>query len=334
MKKFIDEEVTEQLEYIPAKMYVNRHIRKKYCCPSCDSKPITLAAMPPQPIPKGIAGPGLLAQILVAKYYHHLPLYRQEEIFKDAGIDMPRAMTSSWVIKCSNLLQPLVNLMRDNILEYDIAYADETRVQVLRETGRDADKQSFMWSFAGGEPDKFSIIFKYSQTRNHDVPLKFFNDNYKGYIHCDGYSAYETMAKKNYDVNLVGCMLHARRKFMDIAKANKKDKTGLAYQAMNFFNQLTKVEHAIKNKNYNEKSIKSYRNKHAKPILDDFKIWLDTNIKLAPANFPIAHAIQYAINQWPKLIKYLDDGRLEWSNNLSERHMKSFATGTGCLAIA
>lgn len=156
--------------------------------------------------------------------------------------------------------------MRDNILEYDVAYADETRVQVLKETERDADKQSFMWSFAGGEPDKFSIIFKYSQTRSHDIPLKFFDDDYKGYIHCDGYSAYEAMAKKNADVNLVGCMLHARRKFMDIAKANKKDKTGLAYQAINFFNQLTKVEHAIKNKNLNEKNTKSYRNKHAKPI--------------------------------------------------------------------
>ncbi len=146
-KKCIGEEVSEQLEYIPAETYVVRNIRKKYCCNNCDNPGIKLAPMPRQPIPKSIAGPGLLAQILVAKYCYHLPLYRQEQILQDAGVDILRATTSSWVIKCSKLLQPLVNLLQDNIVGHDISYADETRIQVLKEKDRAADKQSFMWAF-------------------------------------------------------------------------------------------------------------------------------------------------------------------------------------------
>jgi hypothetical protein len=216
--------------------------------------------------------------------------------------------------------------MQDNILDYDVSYADETRVQVLNELERKAEQQSFMWCFAGGNTTKFSIIFQYSPTRNHSIPLEFFGNDYAGYLHCDGYSAYETMAKKN-KVILVGCMLHARRKFMDIAKANLNHELGLSHQAIKFFKKLTKIEHDIKNNKFDEKRTKSYRKQHTIPILDEFKIWLDKNIQLVPPRFPIGAAIQYTLNQWPKLIKYLEDGRLEWSNNFSERIMKAFATG-------
>lgn len=327
-KACIDEAITEQIAYVPAKAYVLQHIRKKYACRNkhCLKPEINLAAMPKQPIPKSLSTPSLLAQILVSKYCYHMPLYRQEAILQDAGIDIPRATTSLWVIKCAKLLQPLVNLLQDNILDYDVAYADETRVQVLKETSRHADQPSFMWSFSGGTPDKFSTVFQYSPTRDHTVPLTFFGIDYAGYLHCDGYSAYETMTAKNKAV-LVGCMIHARRKFIDIAKAHRNKKAGLAHEAIKIFKKLATIEQRIKQEKLDEAHTKAYRQAYAKPILDQFKSWLDEKITQVPPKFPIHQAIQYTINQWPKLIKYLDDGRLDWTNNLSERMMKAFATG-------
>lgn len=324
-KTCIGEDISEQLEYIPAKAHVIRNISKKYACKNCKEPGIVVAALPPQPIPKSFAGPGLLAQILVAKYLYHMPLYRQELMLQSCGIDIPRATTSFWVIKCAELLKPLVNLMQDNILNYDVAYADETRVQVLKEKDREAEKQSFMWCFAGGAAEQFSIIFQYSETRGHTVPLNFFGNDYHGYIHCDGYSGYEAMTKINNNAILVGCMLHARRKFFDITKITKQP--GLSHQAVKIFCELAKIKNTMKDNKFSFEQIKQYREKYTKPILDKFKDWLEENIKLVPPKSAIYQAINYTLNQWPKLVNFLQDGRLEWSNNFSERIMKMFATG-------
>ena len=323
-KTCIGEEVSEQLEYIPSKALVIRNIRKKYACKNCTEPGIIVAAMPPQPIPKSFAGPGLLAQILVAKYLYHMPLYRQELMLQSCGIDIPRATTSLWVIKCAELLKPLVNLMQDNILNHDVSYADETRVQVLKEKDRTAEKQSFMWCFAGGHVDKFSIVFQYSETRNHTIPLTFFGNDYGGYLHCDGYSGYDAMIKTNRAI-LVGCMLHARRKFFDITKITKQP--GLAHHAIKIFGELAKIENSMKENKLSYEQIKQHREKYTKPILDKFKCWLEENATLVPPKSAISQAINYTLNQWPKMINFLQDGRLEWSNNFSERIMKMFATG-------
>ena len=249
---------------------------------------------------------------------------RQEQILQDAGVDILRATTSSWVIKCSKLLQPLVNLLQDNIIGHDISYADETRIQVLKEQDRAPDKQSFMWAFSGGEKENFSIVLKYSKTRSHDVPLDFFGDDYTGYVHCDGYAGYDAMSKANNAI-LSGCMLHSRRKFVDAAKVSKK--SGLSAYAVKIFGKLAKIEKEIKAKTLTQEQVKEYRLENSKPILDKFKIWLELKSKEVPDKFLIGQAIGYTIRQWPKLIRYLDDGRLEWSNNFSERIMKMFATG-------
>jgi len=322
IKTCIGEDVSEQLEYVPASVYVIRNIRKKYACKQCDSPNIVIALMPPQPIPKSIAGAGLLAQILVAKYCYHLPLYRQEKILQSSGIDIPRATTSLWVIKCAKLLQPLVNLLQDNITSHDVAYADETVLQVLKEPDRKPSNKSYMWVFAGGV--KFSVVYLYSPTRAHTIPLDFFGDDYKGYIHCDGYPGYDAMAKVN-KATLVGCMLHARRKFFDITKITNT--LGLSHQAVKVFGNIAKIEHKIKKLKLNPDAIKSYREKYTVPILNQFKSWLEKNINLVPPKTAIHGALQYTLNQWPKLIGFTKDGRLDWSNNLSERLVKPFVIG-------
>lgn len=172
-----------------------------------------------------MAGPGLLAHVLVAKFCDHLPLYRQEKILKRVGIDISRSSLCNWVIRCGQLFEPLIKLMSDDINHYDIAYADETTVQVLKESGRRAQQKSYMWLFGGGPPDKLAWIYQYHPSRGGIIPQTFFED-FKGFLHVDGYAAYHGLAHQN--IQLVGCMAHARRKFFDVTQSSKKKKRASA----------------------------------------------------------------------------------------------------------
>lgn len=316
----IGDERSEQLEIIPAKVYVVVHVKMKYACKGCNE---TIKQTPPPalPIPKSIAAPGLLANVLVSKFEDHLPLYRQESILERIGVDIPRASLSNWVIKCANLLKPLVNLIQSNILDYDVAFADETTVQVLREVERPPDKKSYMWLFTGGRPGEEGSVYRYAPSRAHQVPLEFFGD-YRGYLHCDGFKAYDTLAAKS-DITLVGCLYHARRKFMDAEKVSKK--SGLAKNAVNIIKQLARIEAQIKD--CQPEKIQQVRRERSLPIMNKFKLWLDKQINYVPKESLIGNAIAYTLSQWPKLMVFLDDGRLEISNNRSERSIKPFVIG-------
>ncbi len=316
------EEKTEQLEIVPLKVYVIEHIEKKYCCKQCEET-VRQAKKPVQPIPRSMAGPGLLAHVLTSKFLYHLPLYRQEQQFQRMGVDIARNTLSLWVIRCAGLLETLEKVMLDEILKYDIAYSDESRVQVLKEKGREAELLSWMWQFSGGLPDKFSFIYRYDVSRGHEVPLKFFED-FKGYLHCDGFSAYELLAKKNKNVVLSGCLYHARRKFIEANKGNTK-KSGVAYQVLDLIQKLAKLEKHIKPLPPNEKKLQ--RQEKAKPLLDKlYALLKEKQPKVLPKSL-LGEAISYTLNQWPKLLIYLDDGRIENNNNRSERGFKAFATG-------
>jgi transposase len=163
-----------------------------------------------KPIPKSIASPGLLAHIAISKFGDHLPLYRQESILQRMGVDIARNTLSHWMIKISELLLPLYKLMQHTLTTYDIAYADETPVQVLKEPDRAAEAKSYMWCFIGGPPDKRSIIYHYDQSRGHGVVLQLLED-FKGWLHCDGHSAYDTYARVTPGVALLACWMHCRR---------------------------------------------------------------------------------------------------------------------------
>jgi transposase len=316
------EEKTEQLEIVPLKVYVIEHIEKKYCCKQCEDT-VRQAKKPIQPIPKSIAAPGLLAHVLASKFLYHLPLYRQEQQFQRLGIDIARNTLSLWVIRCAGLFETLEKIMVDEMLTYDIAYSDESRVQVLKEKDRAAELLSWMWQFSGGPPDKFSFIYRYDMSRGHEVPLAFFDD-FKGFLHCDGFSAYELLSKKNKDITLSGCLYHARRKFIEANKGNKT-KSGIAYQVLDIIQKLAKLEEHIKPFPPDERKLQ--RQEKAKPLLNKLHALLKEKQPKVPPKSLLGEAIAYTLNQWSKLLVYLEDGRIENNNNRSERGFKAFATG-------
>ena len=319
----IGEDITEQLDIIPAQIKVLQHVCKKYACHHCEDKIIT-AKKPTQPIPKSIASPGLLAHVLTSKFQYHLPLYRQESMLKGLGVDIARNTLSLWVIRCALLLQPLVNLLQDKILAYDIAYSDETTLQVLKEKNRRAESTSYLWAFGGGPPDEFCYIYQYHPGRSHSIAHDFF-EGFKGYLHCDGYQAYDTLTAKNNQIIQVGCWYHARRKFADSAKVSKK--SGMAHWFLKQIQQLSKIEKYLAESKLSTEASKAYRLSKATPILNKIKAQLDKSQASAPPDSLLGKAIRYTQNQWLKLQKYLDDGRLEISNNRMERAIKPFAVG-------
>jgi len=318
----IKDETCEQLEIIPAKVYVIQHVKKKYACRKCEET-IKTASMPAQPIPRSIASPGLLSHVLVSKFEDHLPLHRQEQMLRRIGIDIPRSTLSLWVIRSAELFKPMMQIMQKNIIDYDVAYSDETTVQVLKDPNKSFNSKKYIWLFAGGAPDKFCFYYHYHHSRSHDVALNFF-DGYKGYIHCDGFPGYDTLASKSDDIKLSGCLYHARRKFVEIIKVTHA-KEGVAHNVLLYITKLAKIEEEIKSFSTHDKF--NLRLEKSKPLLDDLHAYLtDMQPRTLPKS-PLGQAVSYTLNQWPKLLTYLADGRLENNNNRSERAIKPFVIG-------
>lgn len=318
----IDDEITEQLDVVPQMTFRVVHIRKKYACKSCCDT-IRLAKLPKQPIDKAMAAPGLLAAIIDSKFNRHMPLYRQEAMFAEANISVTRGTLSNWLIKSANLLTPLVKLMIADIHDYDVAFADETPLQVLKEKDRLATQKSYMWLFIGGPPDKQAFVYQYHPTRSHQIPLNFFAD-FKGYLHADCYKAYVTLGQMSH-IDHVACWAHARRYFVDVAKISKKE--GLAHQLVKLIGKLYQLERDLKENNTKPDLIFTCREKEAKPILAQIKALLDDAQLKVPPKSPLGTAIFYSLTHWEALNVYLKDGRLEIDNNRSERSIKPFVIG-------
>lgn len=318
----IKDETCEQLDVIPAKVYVIQHVKKKYACKHCEET-IKTASMPAQPIPRSIASPGLLSHVLVSKFEDHLPLHRQEQMLRRIGIDIPRATLCLWVIRSAELFKPMMQIMKKFIIGYDVSYSDETTVQVLKDPNKGVQSKKYMWMFAGGAPNKFCFYYHYHHSRSHDVALDFF-EGYKGYIHCDGFPGYDTLAAKSAEIKLSGCLYHARRKFVEIIKVTQA-KEGVAHDVLLYITKLAKIEEEIKELNAEGKF--NLRLKKAKPVLDDLHAYLIAMQPRTLPKSPLGQAVSYTLNQWPKLLTYLDDGRLENNNNRSERAIKPFVIG-------
>lgn len=318
----IRDEITEQLDVVPQMTFRVVNIRKQYACKDCEDT-MKLASFPKQPIPQSIATPGLLAAVINSKFRCHMPLYRQETMFSESGIPLTRGTLSNWVIKAADLLTPLVKIMEDDIQNYDIAYADETTLQVLKEKGKTASQKSFMWLFIGGTPSKKAFVYQYHSSRSHQIPMDFFVD-FKGYLHADCYKAYVNLGMQQH-IQHVACFAHARRYFVDVVKANKKH--GLAHQVIAIIGKLYKLEADFKEQKISPEDVYIARNQKAKPILTELKKLLDEASFKVPPKSPIGNAVFYALNHWPSLTAYLLDGRLEIDNNLSERSIKPFVIG-------
>lgn len=316
----IGETQSEALEFVPAHIKVIKTTRPKYGCRECEKNgtqnQIKIAQMPPTPIPKSIATESLLSQVITCKYQFGLPLYRQETWFGDIGIDLNRKTMSSWMIKSSELLLPLYELLKQTLLAQSNIHADETPLQVIK-----ADKAtSYMWMYCCGDDkpgnDTNIVLYDYHNSRAGQCAVDFL-EGYSGYMHVDGYAGYEQT-----DAKLVACIAHIRRYFI---KAKTSKKTGKVDVALNFIGKLYGIEQAIKEKTDDEKY--QIRQQKAKPIVDEFYQWLVEHKDLFPPKRPLGKAINYALNQYDKFRRYLDDGRLKIDNNRGERAIKPFVIG-------
>jgi transposase len=320
----IGEETSEQLDVIPAQVRVLQHVRIKYACKACEET-IKIAALPPQPIPKSNAAPGLLAHIAVAKYQDALPLARQEQILQRAGVDIPRASSARWMIQLGEAIAPLIERLRRELLAYDIVQMDETRIQVLKEDGRDPSSQSYMWVQRGGPPQRPVILFHYHPSRGQD-PVTALLAGYRGYLQCDGFEVYGAVVAKSPAIRLIGCFAHARRKFDEAHKGQGKQlKPGKAKQALDLIARLYGVEKALKNLDPDARH--AQRQIKARPILEELHAWLQQALPEVPPSTLTGKALTYLHNQWPRLIGYLDDGRLQIDNNSCERAIRPFVIG-------
>lgn len=309
-KQSIGEETSEQLEIIPMQIRVIRHIRKVYACKGCESAPVT-ADKPAQLIEKSMASPSVLAMLLTTKYADGLPLHRFEKVLKRRGVEIPRQTLARWVMQCGDYLQPLVNLLRDRLLESPVIHCDETRLQVLKEPGRDPASQSWMWGQTGGPPAHPMVLFDYTANRAQEVPQRLL-EGYRGYLMTDDYAGYNAVAAQE-GVERLGCWAHARRKFIDAQKAQPKGKTGRADMALNLINKLYGVERD--SKGLDEASRLQARRLKSEPLLHQLKTWLDkTHSQVAPQS-ALGKAVSYLASNWPKLIRYTEacQHRLELS---------------------
>jgi len=327
----IGEEVSEQLDIIPAQVQVIRHIRPKYACKNCegvkdDGPSVKIAPVPPQIIPKSIASPGLLARILTGKFIDHTPFYRQEKQLVRLGVEISRTSMCNWAMQAASACQPLLNLLQDEVLAGSFINIDETTLQVLQEPGRSPTTKSYMWIFRRGDPDKPVLIYQYHPTRSGDVANAFLRD-FQGYVQTDGYSGYNFLDHEK-EIHHIGCWAHARRNFMDVIKAQGKNrKSGAADKALSFIRKLYNLE---KNARTNELSIEEVylmRQNEAKPILDDFEKWLSKKKLQTPPKGLLGKAIYYTLNQWHRLIGYIEDGRLTPDNNMAENCIRPFVVG-------
>jgi len=320
--KLIGEESSEQLEIIPATVKVIRHIRLKYACPCCDQH-VATAAKPKQPLGKSIAGPGLLAYIATSKYQDALPLYRQNKIFERLGVNLDRTTLAHWMIRCGELVQPLINLMTERILEEPWVHMDETPVQVLKEPGKTAQSKSYMWVLGAGAPGHRSVVFHYDPGRSGAVPTEMLGD-YQGALMVDGYSGYEPVCNAQSLLRL-GCWTHARRKFVDAKKLQPKGKTGRADQALAYIQKLYLVERQAKAGTAEQR--KQLRQEQAAPVIAQLKQWLEKTTPRVPPQSSLGKGLYYLTQQWPRLIRYLDDGQYPIDNNFLENAIRPFAIG-------
>ena len=293
---------------------------------SASQKRLVAAEQPKHPLNKCIASIGLLCHIVIAKYCDGLSLYGLEKMISRYGGSLTRTAMANWIIRLSGELQPLINLAREHPLAYDYLQIDETRVQVLKESGKTAQSDKWMWVSKGGPPDKPVILFDYDPSRGAEVPTRLL-DGFKGYLQCDGYASYNAPCGDD-DIVRIGCFDHARRKFNDAIKAQpkgKKVKASVADIGLSKINALYRLERNIKHLPIDEKYQK--RQTIAVPLLNDLKAWLESKISTVPKGQLTYKALKYALNQWDYLVAYCQDGRLAISNAGAENAIRPFAVG-------
>jgi len=280
-----------------------------------------------QILPKSMATSGLAAYILISKFVDHLPFYRQEKQFARIGVDISRSSMCSWSMKVAEQCRPILNLLQDELLSGFYVNVDETTLQVLKEKGRSPTSKSYMWVFRRGDPDNPVLIYKYAETRSGDIAVEFLR-GFEGYVQTDGYSGYIFLDSQKGVIH-VGCWAHARRKFTEVVKAQgkKSKKSGSAHIGLKYVRELYKLEKEAKVKGLSPEEIYAMRQEKARPILEDFKKWLEKRLPQTPPKGLLGQAIAYCLNHWNALMAYLKDGHLAMDNNAAENAIRPFVVG-------
>ena len=329
----IGEEASEQYDVIPAKVQVIKNIRPKYACRVCEGvedegKTVSIAPAPKHIIPKAIASARLIALVFTAKFVDANPFYRQEKQLARIGIHIPRATMCGWAVKVGEKCRPLIEILSNEIKAGPLINIDETRVQVMNEPGRENTTQSYMWAFRGGTKQKPILLYQYHPTREGKVASDFLR-GYKGCAQTDGYAGYDFI-DQHPDMEHAGCWQHVRSKFSDVVKAQGpkvKRKPGSADEALSRIQKLYVIENKIKADNLSVQETVEQRQAQAKPIIENFKKWLIKKQEQTPPKGLLGKAVAYALKQWPRLIKYLDNGNVGLDNNLIENAIRPFVVG-------
>jgi transposase len=318
----LGEDVSEQLEFVPASFRVIRHVRPKLACACCDA--IVQAPAPSRPIERGIAGPGLLAHVLVAKFADHLPLYRQSVIYAREGVELERSLLANWVGAASALLRPLVDAIRRHVLAGRKLHADDTPIPVLA-PGNGKTKTARLWTYvrddrAGGDATPAAVWFAYTPDRKGIHPQTHLA-NFSGVLQADAYAGFNALYADG-TVQEAACWAHARRKFFDLHEARP---SALTTEALRRISELYVIEAEIRGKPPDERQL--VRQARSRPLLDDLGVWLRTSLDKLSRKSDTAAAIQYALNLWPALLRYCDDGIIEIDNTAAERALRGVAIG-------
>jgi transposase len=318
----VGEDLSEMLEFVPEHWKVIQHIRPKYACGACDT--LVQAPAPLRPIAKGIAGPGLLAHVLVSKYADHLPLYRQSEIYARAGVELERSTLADWVGGAAALLAPLVEVLGQHVLSAGKLHVDDTPVPVLS-PGLGRTKTGRLWTYVRddrpwGSDAAPAVLFGYSADRKGEHPRAHLA-NFRGSLQADGYAGFHHL----YDggkIREAACWAHVRRKFFDIHQANNSP---IAQEALERIGALYDIEKDIKGKPPDVR--RAQRQARAGPLLEQLRSRFQDCLARLSAKSELAGAIRYATSRWPALLRYCDDGTLEIDNNAAERALRAVALG-------
>ena len=313
----LGEDISEMLDFVPGYFKVLRHVRPKLSCGNC-ARVIQLPA-PSRPIERGIPAPGLLAQVIAAKYADHCPLYRQQAIYQRAGVDLDRATLADWVGAAARLLEPLVDVVGRYVLAGEKVHTDDTPVPVL-DPGRGKTKTGRLWTYVrddrpAASRDPPAVWYRYSPDRKGEHPQTHLK-RFRGILQADAYSGYAVLYENNQIVE-AACWAHARRKFYDLYVAHRSP---LAAEAIRRIGELYVIEREIRGRPPAQRA--QVRQQRAGPLLEALQQWLAATLGMVSAKSELAGAIKYALVRWVALTRYRDDGRIEIDNNSAERSIR------------
>jgi transposase len=320
--KRIGQDVAEKLDYVPGVFTVERHIRGKWVCAQCET--LVQAPVPAHIIDKGIPTAGLLAQVLVAKYADHLPLYRQERIFARAGLALPRSTLAQWVGQCGVQLQPLVDALRAELLKHSVLHADETPVAMLK-PGNGKTHRAYLWSYCTTTyNDTQAVVFDFADSRAGQHARDFLGlpgqDGWRGSLVCDDFSGYKACFEMG--VTEAGCLAHARRKFHELWVHHQST---IGQQALRFFIQLYDIEREVRELAAAHRQ--QIRQARSRPVADAMHLWLAEQRRRVPEGSATIKAIDYSLGRWQALTRHIDDGELPADNNWVENQIRPIAIG-------